>query len=101
MTTHPNGLVMAGDVITYKFTVKNTGNLTLNNVVITDPMMNGVPNTITGGGRSTTSCLAPLDASTFTGHYTITQADADKGHVDNTATVTGTPPSGAECDRPV
>ena len=93
VTTHPNGLVMAGDVITYKFTVKNTGNLTLNNVVITDPMMNGVPNTITGGPLNN---FAPgaIDAITFTGHYTITQADADKGNVTNTATVTGTPPSG-------
>ncbi len=95
VTTHPNGLVMAGDVITYKFTVKNTGNSTLNNVHVTDPLMPGAPNAISGGPINN---FAPgtIDASTFTGTYTITQADADKGHVDNTATVTGTPPSGPD-----
>ena len=34
------------------------------------------------------------DSSTFTGSYTITQADLDAGAVVNAASVTGTPPTG-------
>jgi uncharacterized repeat protein (TIGR01451 family) len=46
--------------------------------------------------------LAPgaVDTSTFTGSYTVTQADIDAGSFVNTATVTGTPPSGPDVSDP-
>ncbi len=80
--------VNAGDTITYKFTVQNTGNVTLTNVVVTDPLM-----TVNG---SPIASLAPgaKDETTFSGTYTIKQEDVDLGTFNNTATVTGTPPSG-------
>ena len=85
----PNGVVNAGDVISYEFTITNTGNVTLSDITLTDTI-GGV--TISGG--PTIASLAPgaSDTSTFTGSYTLTQADVDAGTFTNTATAEGTDP---------
>ena len=77
-----------GDVISYTFTVTNTGNTTLSNVTVTDPL-------VTVSGPATPLTLAPgaIDTGSFTGSYSITQADIDAGNRDNIATATGTPPA--------
>jgi uncharacterized repeat protein (TIGR01451 family) len=75
----------AGDTITYKFTVKNTGNVTLTGVTVTDPL-------VTVLGEPITLAPSASDSTTFTGTYTLTQADINAGKVDNTATATGTDP---------
>ena len=84
----PSGEANPGDKINYTFTVTNTGNVTLNNVTITDPKV-----TVSGGPLAS---LAPgvSNSGTFTGSYTLSQSDINSGQVDNTATTTGTPPSG-------
>ncbi|MDE2383508.1 MAG: DUF11 domain-containing protein [Alphaproteobacteria bacterium] len=93
-----NGRNDAGDEIHYLFEVQNTGNVTLTNVVVTDPLMPGAPakplDVVTGGPIT----LAPgaSDSKTFTGVYVIEQKDMDLGHVDNTATVTGTAPDNSK-----
>ncbi|MCC6496795.1 MAG: DUF11 domain-containing protein [Propionibacteriaceae bacterium] len=76
----------AGDRLNYTFLVTNTGNVTLTSVTVTDPKVGTVscPLTTLPSGAAT-SC---------TGSYLLTQADVDAGHVANTATATGTPPSG-------
>ena len=78
----------AGDTIDYSFSVRNTGNVTLTNVTVTDPLLT----TLTGGPI----VLAPgqEDTTTFSGTYVLTQADIDAGMFSNQATATGTPPSG-------
>ena len=89
----PNDQVNAGDKINYAFTVTNTGNVTLTNVTITDPKI-----TVVGGPIAS---LAPgaSNNTTFTGSYTLTQADVNAGTFTNTAEACGTPPSGsAVCD---
>ena len=88
--TNNDNIHSAGDQVTYAFTVTNTGNVTLTNVSVTDVN----PAVIISG--SPISSLAPgsTDNSTITGTYTLTQADIDAGTFTNTATVTGTPPSG-------
>jgi uncharacterized repeat protein (TIGR01451 family) len=68
-----------GQVINYTITVKNTGNVTLTDIVVTDPKA-----TITGG--SPIVSLAPGATATVTASYTVTQADLDAGEVENTAT---------------
>ncbi|MCZ2100421.1 MAG: DUF11 domain-containing protein, partial [Chitinophagales bacterium] len=76
-----------GDVITYTFTVKNTGGLTLSNVTVSDPLL--------GLGMispASVATLAPDEETIFTAPYTVTQADVDNGNIHNTATATGTPP---------
>ncbi len=86
----PAGVANVGDQITYEFTVTNTGNVTLNDVSVTDPVI-----TVLGGPTIT---LAPLasDSTTFTGVYTLTQIDINNGSFTNTAEATGTPSTGGE-----
>ncbi|MCD4754160.1 MAG: sortase [Anaerolineaceae bacterium] len=81
----PADRVDAGDTITYEFTVRNTGNVTLSNVTVADTV-GGV--TISGGPILTLG-LNETDSTTFTGIYTLTQADVDAGTFTNTATATG------------
>src|SRR5690606_22415068 len=67
--------VVVGQEISYTFKVKNTGNVTLANIMVT-VLVGGV--TRSGGSISS---LAPgaEDTSTFTATYTVTQADIDAG----------------------
>ncbi|MCD4851763.1 hypothetical protein LN996_13155 [Arthrobacter sp. AK01] len=82
----------SGDVITYAFSTKNTGNVTLKDVAITDPLAGLSALTYTWPGVAGT--LLPGETVTATATYAITQADIDAGHVANSATTTGTPPTG-------
>jgi LPXTG-site transpeptidase (sortase) family protein len=85
----PDEQTDAGDLITYEFTVENTGNVTLTDITITDDDA-----TIQGGPID----LDPgeSDTLTFTGGYTLLQADIDAGSFTNEATVTGTAPDATE-----
>ena len=91
-----DGLAQAGETITYAFVVANTGNVTLTNVTIADTI-GGV--TVTGGPIAVLP-VGAFDDSTFTGTYTLTQADVDAGTFTNVATATGTPPSGPDVTDP-
>ena len=82
----------AGDTITYAFSVENTGTVRLSSVSVHDPLLSGAaPNVTCPSGP-----LDPNDSLTCTGRtYTLTQADVDRGRVENRATVTGSAPGGA------
>ena len=84
LDTPPINTFNAGDQITYTFTVTNTGNVPLTDVTVTDDLI-----TVTGNPLASLEPGAS-DATTFTGTYTLTQADIDAGTFTNTATVTGT-----------
>ena len=77
-----------GDVVSYSFVVTNAGNVTLSAVGVADPLP----------GLSVVTCpvasLAPAASTTCTATYTVTQGDLDAGSIVNTATASGTPPSG-------
>ena len=88
-TATVSGTGKVGDVITYTFAVTNTGNTSLTNVVVTDPM---VGLTITGNPIATLAVGA--SNATIKGTYTITQADIDAGKVVNTALATAQDPKG-------
>ena len=76
------GPVKVGDKITYTFTVTNTGNVTLKNVRVSDPMLGAVTcaKTTLAPGQSTTCTAAP---------YTVTKADIQHGDLVNHAVATG------------
>jgi gliding motility-associated-like protein/uncharacterized repeat protein (TIGR01451 family) len=64
-----DGFAQAGETITFNFTVKNTGDLPLTNITITDPL----PGVVLQGGPI---ALLPgaTDSTSFTATYQITQA---------------------------
>ena len=74
-----------GDVINYTIVATNTGNVTLSNVTVTDPGVDGLSCTPANG-----SSLAPGATMTCTATHTITQADLDAGNYANTACVNAT-----------
>jgi len=82
----PAGLLEEGVTLTYSFIVTNDGNVTLNPVVVDDPITNPVV--------CPQPSLAPEESMICTATYVVTQANVDDGEIDNTATVTGTPPTG-------
>ncbi|WP_420915760.1 DUF7507 domain-containing protein, partial [Algoriphagus taiwanensis] len=83
-TANPTTYDQAGDLITYTLIVTNTGNVTLTNTTVTDPLTNA--NDIVGN-------LLPGQSATVTTNYAVNQTDVDNGNVVNTATATGTAPN--------
>ncbi|MFN3846697.1 MAG: SdrD B-like domain-containing protein, partial [Paracoccaceae bacterium] len=79
--TTGDGLIGAGDTANYAFTVSNTGQIALANVTITDPLV-----AVTGGPVSL--AVGEVNSTSLTASYTLTQADVDRGYVENSATVT-------------
>ena len=69
--------------ITYKITVKNDGNLTLTNVVVTDELT---------GDEWTIDTMKPGDSKEFEAEYIVTEADVLAGSVKNSVTAKGNPP---------
>ncbi|MGN8056434.1 DUF7507 domain-containing protein [Pedobacter sp. 22163] len=78
-------LNLNGNSVSYLFTVKNTGNITLNNLVITDSK-------VTGSITLAATTLAPGMSTTATASYAISAAEKSAGSVSNTATVNGKDP---------
>jgi uncharacterized repeat protein (TIGR01451 family) len=87
--TAGNGVLdQAGDIINYNLVVTNNGNVTLTNVIVTDPLT---------GVNTNLGSLAPGASQAIPAIYVITQADIDSnatlepnnviaGKIDNTAT---------------
>ena len=83
-----------GDTITYLLEVKNTGDVTLTNVQVNDPLFGGtVPQTI--------ASLAPgdVDSVTFELTYDVSIPDLDRGYVSNLATASGTAAAAVVSDQ--
>ena len=90
-SANASGFSAAGTAIIYSYRVTNTGNVTLHNISVTDPLP----------GLSAINCngvttLAPGASGTCIAAYVTTQTDVDAGGVTNTATVSGTPPTGPQ-----
>jgi len=84
----------AGDTIDYEFTATNTGNVTLTDVVVTDPLSGLTGLVYEWPGAE--GVLTPGQSVVVRATYTVTQADVDgAGSVTNTATVDGRGPDDA------
>jgi uncharacterized repeat protein (TIGR01451 family) len=87
-----------GQVVTYSFTIANTGNVTLYDVDVTDaqasPSLGSSlgPITCTTGTNGSIT-LAPATTDACSADYTVTQADLTNNSIEDTATVTGQPPN--------
>jgi hypothetical protein len=93
-------ILNAGDVVTYSYEVSNTGNIVLNNVVVTETAADfsgtgalPVPVWVSNSGSSPQGVLAPGEIATFTASYALTQDDINAGQLNNRAVGTGTPPN--------
>ncbi|MBO9523211.1 MAG: DUF11 domain-containing protein [Nocardioidaceae bacterium] len=103
LTKTPNRTTLVtGQTVTYTFVAKNTGNVPLTNVTISETSFNGsgTAPVVTGCSPAAGSTLAPNATMTCTATYVVTQADVDRyvqnsTQLNNTAQVVGTPPTGA------
>ncbi|WP_454261032.1 DUF7507 domain-containing protein [Pseudoxanthomonas mexicana] len=84
---------MAGSAIAYTFLVTNTGNVTITGLVVNDAQLDTA-------AVCPVTTLAPGQDTTCTGTHTITQAEVDAGEVNNSATATGSPPTGPVVTSP-
>ncbi len=80
----------AGDILHYTITITNEGNVSIGNIVVTDPGADAGSITFTGGDTDSDNRLDPDETWTYTATHTATLADIDAGHYSNTATATGT-----------
>ncbi|MFC5373246.1 Calx-beta domain-containing protein [Brevundimonas faecalis] len=87
----PDNTAGVGDVITYSFTVRNTGTSPLTNVMLTERL----PGAVLSGGPIANLPRGSTDTSAFTATYTLTQADVDRGRVENIVEGTGRDGTGA------
>ncbi|WP_158622581.1 Ig-like domain-containing protein [Pedobacter sp. KBW06] len=80
-----------GGLINYNLVLKNTGNVTLKNIIITD-------NNADAGSISPASIasLGPNETVSITAKHTLTQADLDRGFVSNLAKADGKDPNNKE-----
>jgi uncharacterized repeat protein (TIGR01451 family) len=89
-----DGKAGVGDKVTFSFSVKNTGDVTLTGLSISDQLV------APAGPALSITCpvtnLAPGATVVCTSSaYTVTQADVDSGAVKNSATATANPPTGS------
>jgi len=74
----------AGEEVEYTLTVTNTGNVTLTNVTVVDPLT---------GLNQNAGTLNPGASAVINTTYVVTQADVDSGSIANVATATGKAPN--------
>ncbi|WP_206743356.1 gliding motility-associated C-terminal domain-containing protein, partial [Flavobacterium sp. Leaf82] len=87
--TNSNGYAEAGETLTYNFTITNTGNTDLENILVSDPL----PGIVMSGGPINLG-VGQSDNSSITGTYTLTQADVNSSSISNQATASGITKSG-------
>ena len=71
--------VNAGDTITYTVVVKNTGNVTVKDITLSDTLVT----------LDETFDLAPAETKTITYEYTVNNADVDAGVIENVVKANG------------
>ena len=80
-----DGFAQAGETISYSFEIKNTGDVPLYNIVLSDVL----PGVTVNGSSIAVLNVGDTDAVTYTATYTLTQSDIIKGNVENQASVIG------------
>ncbi len=78
-----------GDIIAYTFTVANTGNVSINNLTVNDPLLGGDLGDPTDGDTNGNGILELTETWVYEVDYAITQADVDRGSIENQAIASG------------
>lgn len=89
--TNGDGILWVGDETVYSFTVTNTGNTILNDIVITDPL-------ITEPIQCPMTTLLPGQSMVCTAVYVLTIEDGENGSVFNEASVAAEDQTGISVD---
>ena len=101
VTDNGDNVVGSGDIITYTISIKNTGNIILNNLILEDTLKDGNGNNLNlsngpfysgsdlGSGQA---FLKVGETATYTAFYIVSQSDADSGKISNSVKVTATSP---------
>lgn len=92
-TSPTTRITAVGQEVTYTFTVRNTGNVTLTGVGVTDVVAPPSDPAGLSPVACPTSPVPPAGTITCTAMYTVTQVDVDHGSVADSATASGTPPA--------
>jgi uncharacterized repeat protein (TIGR01451 family) len=93
-TANPTVVSDEGEIVTYSFSMENTGNVTLTDVAPEEVDFTG------SGTLSPIACppeaisVSPGQQITCTATYEVTQADIDSGEISNVAVATGTDDEG-------
>ncbi|WP_431876107.1 DUF7507 domain-containing protein [Micromonospora marina] len=87
-------ITSAGQKVEYRFAVTNTGGVSLSGITVTDTQSPPSSNANLGPITCADTTLAPGASTTCTATYTVSQADLDHGSLTDSATATGTPPTG-------
>ena len=94
ITDNGDGVTGIGDIARYTITVQNTGNITLNNVTVSDTLTDANSNTLnldsgpsfSGSDQgSAQGVLKPTETATYIAFYIIDQAAIDSGGIINIA----------------
>ncbi|MEL6564651.1 MAG: hypothetical protein AAFQ59_09425 [Pseudomonadota bacterium] len=85
-STAATAFTTLGETITFDFVLSNTGNQTLTNLEVTDPLIPKLDCRV--------DTLAPGATLTCAANYVITQSDIDAGTLSNSAEATGINPAG-------
>ncbi len=83
-----------GQVVPYSFLVTNTGTTVLTSITVTDTQTAPSLNSSLSAINCPSNSLAAGTNETCTATYTVTSADLANGSLGDSATATGTPPSG-------
>ena len=99
--TNNNNKNDTSDIIVYTITVANTGSVTLSGITLNDTLTDGSggglnltsgPTFTSNTGGSAQGVLVAGESASYTASYTITQAAANTGSVNNTLQVTASTP---------
>jgi len=88
-----SGFANAGETISYRFIVTNTGNVPLVGITLNDPL----PGVIVSG-QAINLAVNESNETNFTAVYKITQQDINRGSVSNQASVKGRSARGVEVE---
>ncbi|MFZ2790587.1 MAG: gliding motility-associated C-terminal domain-containing protein, partial [Bacteroidales bacterium] len=84
-----------GDILHYTITLTNEGNVSIGNIVVTDPGADAGVATYESGDTDNNHLLDPDETWTFSATHTVTLDDLNAGIYSNTATANGTTVTGA------